>query len=452
MAYLNEIEDEINLADLFRAVKKHLRSIVKVCIVATLLMGLITYFLIPKKYQSEVAFYIHESNSSGMLSTLSSQLGALGGFLPGGIGGGTNADLCSDIILARQFLKRVLKAEGQPHEPEDIKKFKKTIEVKKNKSGVVTIAVLAKNPTLAYRLMRQIFEQYQDVIENEIYRTNNTNRLFIEGQLAKSEARLEQVEQNILAHQQLNGILILPDQASEAIEYITELEKNKMQVTIGLEEARHRLREAEAVLAKNESSVKESVRSLVNPMLQRYKVNLSEIEVRLAQARETLTDQHPTVKSLLAQRTELIAKMEEEEEAISSPEVAGEYVRCLVQIAGLEARRDSLGKVYNEKQAQLDKLPKELMQYGQLLREQKVTEQIYIFLVSQLEQARIAEAKENNVEIQVIDAPVIPHKKHSPSTLINMALIGFLTCFFGLAGAIYKERKNVFAKGTTVEI
>jgi succinoglycan biosynthesis transport protein ExoP len=447
MTRLTETDDEINLADLGLAVKRHLKQILSVALGSMVLVGIVTFFWIPKQYQSDVAFYIHENNSSGMLSMLNSQLGALGGLLPSA-GGGVNADLCSEIILARQFLKRVLKAEGQSDQSKDIKKFQKKITVKKGKSGVVSIAVLAKDPKLAYRLTRRIYTQYQEVVEKEIYHNNNTNRVFVEKQLSKSEARLERAEQNLLAYQQQNGVQLLPEEAGKAIENFAELEKTKMQVTIGLDEAKKRLQQADAVLDQSGEGVKESVRSAVNPVIQQYKLNLTEIEVRLAQERETLTDQHPTVKSLLAQRAGLMSKMQQEEQHFASPEVAGEYLKGLVEVAGLEARHDSLIKLYNTKQTQLKKLPKELLRYGQLLREQKVAEQIYILLVSQLEQARIAESKDQNVEIQTIDAPQVPDKKHSPSTLLSMVLTCLLTGFLGMGWAIFKEQELVFGKGT----
>lgn len=450
MAYLTETEDEINLADVWSAVKIHLKSICKVTFIAVLLMGIVTYFWIPKKYQSSVSFYINEKGSSRITSMLSSQLGSLGGFLPG-MGGSTNADLCSDIILARQFVERVLEAEGLPHEPEDIEKFQKKVKVVVGKSGVVTIAVLEMSPELAYRLAQRIFDQYQDVVENEIYRNNNSNRLFIEEQLAKSEARLERAEEKLLVYQQEKGVLLLPEQATQAIAFFAEMEKGRMEVTVALEEARQALGEAERMLTKNDAGVKESVRAAVNPVLQEYKLKLTEVEVELAQLRENLTDEHPKVKSLLAQREELIFKMQQEDEFISSPEIAGEYLKGLVQVAGLEARQESLNKIYKETKAQLDKLPEGLLQYGQLVREREVAERIYILLVSQLEQARIAEENEQNVQIQVIDAPVIPHRKHSPSTAVNMMITLLLVGFLGVGAAVFKERELVFGQAQRTE-
>ncbi|HEY8464234.1 MAG TPA: GNVR domain-containing protein [Bacillota bacterium] len=443
MAYIAETDGEINLVDIWKAVKKHYQPIIGVSFAAALIVGIVTFFWIPKQYQSDVAFYIHEKSSSGILSAFGSQLGALGSFLPS-VGGGANADLCRDIVLARQFLKRVLKAEGQPHQQEDVKRFKEKITVKNEKSGVVSIAVLAKSPKLAYRLAKRISKEYQQVLENEIYQNNSSNRVFIEEQLAKSEARLERAEQQLLNYQQQNGVLMLPEEVAKAIEYFAELEKARLEVRIGLDGARRRLHEADTMLAQNGGGLKESIRAAINPVLQQYKLKLSEVEVQLARARETLTDRHPTVKSLLAQRAELISKMQQEEANITSPEVAGDYLKGLVEVAGLEARHESLTKIYNQKKAQLDRLPEQLLQYGRLVREQKVAEQIYTLLVSQLEQARIAESRENNVEIQIIDAPVIPDKKHSPSTVINILLTGIITVFLGIGWAVFKERELVF--------
>ena len=83
-------------------------------------------------------------------------------------------------------------------------------------------------------------------------------------------------------------------------------------------------------------------------------------------------------------------------------------------------------------------LPTDLLAYGRLVREQKVAEQIYMMLASQLEQAKLDEAREERVAIHVLDAPVVPHKKHSPSTVMNMAITGFLTGFLSVLWAFFR--------------
>ena len=76
--------------------------------------------------------------------------------------------------------------------------------------------------------------------------------------------------------------------------------------------------------------------------------------------------------------------------------------------------------------------PEEMLQYGRLLREQKIAEEVYMLLVTQLELAKITQEKEDNVRIWVIDPPELPHSKYSPSTARNMAMAGLLAILFGM--------------------
>ncbi|MGE5599090.1 MAG: Wzz/FepE/Etk N-terminal domain-containing protein [Bacteroidota bacterium] len=78
-------------------------------------------------------------------------------------------------------------------------------------------------------------------------------------------------------------------------------------------------------------------------------------------------------------------------------------------------------------------------EYQRLLRERRVAEEIYFLLVGQLEQARLAESREDNMEIEAIDPPVVPYKKHSPSLGLNVAVAGFLALFLGMGIAFFRE-------------
>ena len=180
-----------------------------------------------------------------------------------------------------------------------------------------------------------------------------------------------------------------------------------------------------------------------------------EIEIALAKSRETYTDEHPVVKNLLVEKEELMKKMETTKEEILSskivtaaPDLTKAYIQGRINVAGLEARREAIEKYHAKMKNMLEGLPDDLFTYGQLMREQKVAEQVYLLLVSQLEQAKIAEANENNIQINVIDPPVVPYRKHSPSTVLNMAIAGFLALFMGVGWAFFKEYyANSFSDG-----
>ncbi|MGE5558468.1 MAG: GumC family protein [Bacillota bacterium] len=440
--------DELSLMDIWKILEKSRKQIIILFIACVLLTGIITFFFIPRKYQSHITFYLQEKGSSGTLSMLFSQLGGLGGMLPGLIGGGeTSADLCSEIVMARKFLEDVLKAENLPHEPEDVEKLEKMIRVeKKMKSGAIKISVLWTDPGKACSLAKTIFKQYKKVVEGQVHGASSINRQFLEEQYEKNKKRLDKAENELLAFQKKKGVLLLPDQAVKSIEYFADLEKQKVATEIGLTEAKQRLLKSDNLLAQEAPAVRLKIVETINPVLEQYKTSLIEVEMALAEAEENYTDEHPMVKSLLAKRDEILAKMEQEKESIldgkivaANPELLKPYLEGQIEVAGLEARGKALQGHYDQYNNMMRDLPDDMLAYGRLLREQKVAEQVYILLVSQLEQAKISEANENNIAIQVIDPPVAPHKKHSPSTALNMAVAGFLALFAGIGWAFLKE-------------
>ena len=63
--------DEISLFDIWRIIRSSLTRIIVFCFVITLIVGIITYFFIPKKYQSSVVFYLAEARQSSLASAVS---------------------------------------------------------------------------------------------------------------------------------------------------------------------------------------------------------------------------------------------------------------------------------------------------------------------------------------------------------------------------------------------
>ncbi len=455
--------DEISLIEVIGILKKNISVIILLCFVFVLSSGIITYFFIPKKYQSTTTFYLQEKGSSSTLAALSSQLGVLGGLVPGlsGSGGGTNAELCSEIVLSRKFLREILIEQGLPARPEDINNLRELVNVGNKKSGALEISVKWTEPQTAFELTDRILKKYNQVVDDYIANTNSSTKVFLEEQCKKNLERLTNAEEALVSYQKEKGILYLPEQASKTIGYLADMEKQRLQAEISLIEARESLKKTDAQLSKEVPMVKSAINQTANPFLKLYKESLAEIEQELAQARKTYQDEHPVIQKLLAGREELLLNIEMEKDLILSGEtstvnplyqtLASGYLTGQIQVAGLEARLAALEKVCAEYEKIVAELPDSMLQYGRLLREQKVAEQVYMLLATQLEQAKISEAKEDNVVIQVIDPPVVPHRKHSPSTVRNMAIAGFLALFLGVFWAFFREYISNYKEEVTTK-
>jgi uncharacterized protein involved in exopolysaccharide biosynthesis len=351
--------------------------------------------------------------------------------------------------MARQFLAAILKTEGIALSSANINGIRHEINIEKRDSGTIRISVLASKPTEAYNLVRTVFKQYKRVIEAETADIDSSHRLFIEEQLVQSKTHLDQIEQKLLKFQEQEETCLLPEQADEEIKQFAEYERQKAEVKISLTEAELRFAEAEKMLNNEEPKVKSTITEIINPILRQYKTQLMDLETALVKARQNYTDQSPNVQSLLAQQDDLLKKMMLEKEILRSDEVATQYLKGMIEIIGLQARQKSIDTLQNAQKAILDGLPEKLLIYGQLTREQKAAEQVYLLLLNQSEQVMISEHQPEKIRIQIIDTPIIPDRKYSPST-IRYAFFAGITAFF--SGVVFILLKKGIMRVMTQEI
>lgn len=83
-------------------------------------------------------------------------------------------------------------------------------------------------------------------------------------------------------------------------------------------------------------------------------------------------------------------------------------------------------------------VPALALEYGRLMRELKVQETLYTLLVSQLEQAKLAEARDTPT-VQVLDPAVPADKKSKPRISLNLALAGLVALLVGLFLAFFLD-------------
>lgn len=78
------------------------------------------------------------------------------------------------------------------------------------------------------------------------------------------------------------------------------------------------------------------------------------------------------------------------------------------------------------------------LDYGRLFRDLKVQETLYTLLTSQLEQARLTEARDTPT-VQVLDLAIPAERKSRPSIRLNMMISGVLSLLVGIFLAFFLE-------------
>ncbi len=86
-------------------------------------------------------------------------------------------------------------------------------------------------------------------------------------------------------------------------------------------------------------------------------------------------------------------------------------------------------------------VPALALEYGRLTRDLKVHETLYALLVSQYEQAKLAEARDTPT-VQVLDPAIPAERKSRPKVLLNVLIASILSLLLGIFWAFAREARD----------
>ncbi|HBG01085.1 MAG TPA: hypothetical protein DDW87_05870 [Firmicutes bacterium] len=105
---------------------------------------------------------------------------------------------------------------------------------------------------------------------------------------------------------------------------------------------------------------------------------------------------------------------------------------------GLHARETALLTLIEEQEEEMDLLPTRELELARLMRNAKVTEELYLLLRTRHEEARISEAMQT-ADVQIIDDAVLPETPVKPRVKLNIAIGIVLGLFLGVGLAFLLE-------------
>lgn len=377
-------DDEINLLDYWRVLKKRKWMILGLTFLSVFGAGYYSYFVMPKIFESKASI-LGPRDSGGGGAGLAAALAAsgagqfLGGLMPGG---GSSQTVFLAILKSRTMaldlvdrfkLKEYYEAkftEGA------INALQGSTIITVSKEQVISIKVEDKDPKLA----ADIANAYVTNLDRMFSRLGTTDasrqRAFIVDRLEKTEKDLRQTEETLRRFQESNKMVVIKEQATKAIEAAALI---KGQITA-----------AEVQLEMMRSFATES-----NPQAVQQKRQIEELKRQLAQMQYGGAIELPS--------------------ETRNPN---------------ESRRDF--------HVPFTKLPGMEMELVRLTRELKIQETVFTLLTQQHEQAKIAEARDTPV-VQILDKAVPAEWKSKPKTKQNMAIAGALSLFVGIFLAFFLE-------------
>lgn len=364
-----EGEEEINLLELLRVVVRNLPLIAKITAV-TVVLSVIYSLTLTNIYTAKATLLPPQKDSGGggAAALLASMGGGLAG-LAGGVGGGA-ADLYLGILKSRTVTDAVIKRLDLNTEfkSKNIDSTRMTLQglvkFQAGKDGMIMITADYRDPAKAALLANTFIDELQKISLQLNLTKASTERSFLEKRLVAAKQDLKTAEEEMKNFQEKNKTIKADSQAAAAIQGVASLQAD--------------------IISK---------------------------EVQLAAFRNSMTDENPEVRTLLAG----INKLKSQLNLMSGSGGGGGGVIPSVGNA------PSIG-----------------MEYIRRLRELKTQEALFEQLTKQFELAKINEARDSS-SIQVLDEAVPPLRKSKPKRALIVILSTVIAFFCAVFLVFTKE-------------
>jgi uncharacterized protein involved in exopolysaccharide biosynthesis len=167
-----------------------------------------------------------------------------------------------------------------------------------------------------------------------------------------------------------------------------------------------------------------------NPLIQRLKGQLVELEVQRSKLLKTYREKHPEVVKVQSQVDEISQKIREE--------VGRLALSMESEFQALKARENAMLQAVNQYRDEAQGQAKKEIQYGILKREADSNQQLYDVLLKRLKETGLSQGLDSN-NVRIVEPAVAPIRPVKPRKLLNLAIGVVLGLATGLTLAFFVE-------------
>lgn len=373
-------------------------------------------------------------------------------------------NVLTSIITSDYAIRPVYLSDPQKDKFTSLSSYKKLFKVKPTDGSTsIQLQVTASKPELAKLRASRLIESYQKQLNELRQGTAYAREQFTQPQLKDAERNLQLVKGKLVQFKKSTGFVSSEDQTEGLVIAINTLKATETDVLARAKAATTRSQEFSQSLGMTPLQAINSLRLSENKEYQALRQKLTEVDTEITVSRATLTDDHPTIKSLLQKRQNLLNALNQQLSVVvpgndkintnfggnnfkdSTAELIAELVRVDGESKGLQEQALIIGKKLEELQTELRDISTLQAQLLDLQRQYDIAEGVYKGIVAQLEQSKIA-AFNAYPNLQVLDRPTVDPKPTSPKKSL-IAIGGILTSVFASSALIlFSESRNPLLK------
>ena len=167
-----------------------------------------------------------------------------------------------------------------------------------------------------------------------------------------------------------------------------------------------------------------------NPLIQRLKGQLVDLEVQRSKLLKTYRDKHPEVVKIQSQVDEISLKIREEIGRLGLS-MESEY-------NALKARENAMLQAVNQYRDEAQTLGKKEIQLGILKREADSNQQLYDVLLKRLKETSLSQGLDSS-NVRIVETAIVPTRPVKPRKILNLAIGIVVGLTVGVCAAFFLE-------------
>ena len=312
-------------------------------------------------------------------------------------------------------------------------------------TSIITLKATWSDPVTAANIANttaQVFvDRERDIVAREAISAMN----YIGQQLPRARNDMEQAAAGLAAFQSEHSIADITNQTQTQIQALATLDAKLSQSQTDAGQDQAQLKSVEGVLAKTPPTLIGSKNVGTNPVVDQLRTQLAQVDVQLKTAESQYTDQHPIVIALKQQKADLESRINSLPQTVNSsnsviPNPVYQQFRqeegtLQGQIAAQQALKSGLERQRSQMEQQIRTIPTEQLQYTELARKAKSTEDIYNALEGKYNDASV-EKDAAISDVALISPAQATSYAVTPDLRLNVIvsiIVGIMLAFVGVA-------------------
>ena len=341
------------------------------------------------------------------------------------------------IIRSRPVIQRVIESMGLLERRPDlaqsqdaVNQFLKTVSVEPvRNTRLVEIRVEDTDPKMAAEIANAIASGYvRQTLELKLGAARDA-LTWLTTQVSDLKSKVNESELNLQRYREQAGLTSAEERQNLSAKKLGEFNSAYIDAKSKRLELETRLNEVRKG-AQSQEALEASPIIINNPLIQRLKGQLVELEVQRSKLLKTYRDKHPEVLKIQSQIDEIAQKIREETTRLVQS-MESEY-------SALKARESAMITAVNQYRDEVQGLAKKEIQFGILKREADSNQQLYDLLLKRLKETGLSQGLDSN-NVRIVEPAIAPVRPIKPRPVLNMALGAVIGLVVGLSCAFFLE-------------